>query len=100
MWGESYKLQRLLQNLIENASQYGKENDEIQIGIRQVSESMAWSTSNNERSILDDEMKSIFMPYYRILGTNAPGSGLGLAIVKEFVEQYHAHVEMRCKADG
>ena len=100
VWGESYKLQRLLQNLFENASQYGKENDEIQIGIRQVSESMAWITSNNGRSILNDEMKSIFMPYYRILGTNAPGSGLGLAIVKEFVEQHHAHIEMRCKADG
>ena len=40
------------------------------------------------------------MPYYRILGTNAPGSGLGLAIVKEIVEQHHAHIAMRRKDDG
>lgn len=98
--GEPYKLQRMLQNLIENASQYGQENGEIQIGIRQAPEGMVLSISNDGPPIPDEEMKNIFMPYYRILGTDAPGSGLGLAIVKEIVEQHHAHIEMRRKADG
>lgn len=100
VWGEPYKLQRLLQNLIENASQYGQENGEIQIGIRQAAEGMVWSIANDGAPIPDEEMKNIFMPYYRILGTDAPGSGLGLAIVKEIVEQHHAHIEMRRKPDG
>lgn len=100
VWGEPYKLQRLLQNLIENASQYGQENGEIQVEIRQTAEGMVWSIANDGPPIPDEEMKNIFMPYYRVLGTNAPGSGLGLAIVKEIVEQHHAHIEMRRKTDG
>lgn len=100
VWGEPYKLQRLLQNLIENASQYGKDDGEIQIGIRQTSTGVEWRVANDGLPIPDEEMKSIFMPYYRILGTNAPGSGLGLAIVKEIVEQHHAHIAMRRKDDG
>ncbi|MFC7297606.1 ATP-binding protein [Herminiimonas aquatilis] len=100
VWGEPYKLQRLLQNLIENASQYGKKDGEIQVDIRQSPEGMVWSISNDGPPIPDEEMKNIFMPYYRILGTDAPGSGLGLAIVNEIVEQHHAHIEMRRKADG
>jgi signal transduction histidine kinase len=100
VWGEPYKLQRLLQNLIENASQYGKDDGEIQIGIRQTAAGVEWRVANDGLAIPDEEMKSIFMPYYRILGTNAPGSGLGLAIVKEIVEQHHAHIAMRRKDDG
>ncbi len=100
VWGEPYKLQRLLQNLIENASHYGRENGDIQVCIQQSSEGMEWVVTNDGPPIPDEEMKNIFMPYYRILGGDAPGSGLGLAIVKEIVEQHHAHIEMRRKADG
>lgn len=98
--GDPYKLQRLLQNLIENASQYGKENGDIQIRIQSHSDGVVLSVSNDGRPIPDDELGNIFTPYYRILGTDAPGSGLGLAIVKEIVEQHHAHINMQRKPDG
>lgn len=100
VWGAPYTLQRLLQNLIENASQYGAPDGEIVVRVVSGRDAIAWSVENDGASIPDAEMQNIFLPYYRILGSNTPGTGLGLAIVKEIVQQHGATIHMRPKPDG
>lgn len=100
VWGEPYKIQRLLQNLIDNASQYGLPHGDIQVEIRKQPKRVLLSVSNDGEPIPDDEADKIFTPYYRVPGRESSGSGLGLAIVKEIAEQHRAKVSVHRKPDG
>lgn len=100
VWGAPYTLQRLLQNLIENASQYGKPNGEIVVRLTTRPDDVVWSVENDGMPIPQKEMQNIFMPYYRIIGSEVSGTGLGLAIVKEIAQQHGASIEMHPKSDG
>lgn len=97
---EPYKIQRLLQNLIDNASQYGSPNGDIQVEIEKQPHRVVLSVANDGEPIPASEAERIFTPYYRIPGCGSSGSGLGLAIVKEIVEQHKAQVSVHRKKDG
>lgn len=100
VWGEPYKLHRLLQNLIDNASQYGAPQGDIQVGIVKRRGAVVLSVANEGESIPEQEIGKIFAPYYRIPGRDPSGSGLGLAIVQEIAEQHRAQVSVGRNADG
>lgn len=98
--GEPYKLQRLLQNLIDNASQYGLPQGEIQVELERAADGVLLRVCNDGEPVPEAEIGKVFTPYYRIPRKESTGSGLGLAIVKEIADQHKATVEMRTKADG
>ena len=98
--GEPYKIQRLLQNLIDNASRYGSPQGDVQVALERQPHRVVLSVANDGEPIPADEISRIFTPYYRIPGHGSSGSGLGLAIVKEIAEQHHAQVSVHAKADG
>lgn len=98
--GEPYKIQRLLQNLIDNASQYGLPQGDIQVDVEKTADSIVLRVSNDGEPVPEDEIDKIFTPYYRIPRRESCGSGLGLAIVKEIAEQHKAQVGVQRKADG
>lgn len=96
--GEQSKIERLLQNLIDNASQYGTQNGVIDINLRENNQYIELSVSNDGATIPDTEKEKIFNAYYRVLGNQATGSGLGLAIVKEIVNQHQASITVENKS--
>lgn len=98
--GDRYKLERLLQNLIDNASQYGAPAGEICVALSRDNGSTALSVANDGPAIPEAEREKIFAPYYRILGNRATGSGLGLAIVKEIADQHAADVSVSTRENG
>lgn len=97
---DQYKIQRLLQNLIDNASQYGRPDGDIQVEIDKQDGRVELRVANDGEPVPEEEVEKIFAPYYRVPGNAAPGSGLGLAIVKEIAEQHKARVSVRRKKDG
>lgn len=94
---EQGKIERLLQNLIENASQYGSAPGEIEIELKRQGEWIELSIANDGPAIPDEEKEKVFLPYYRIPGSHASGSGLGLAIVQEVVNQHHGSIRIENK---
>lgn len=98
--GDPYKVERLLQNLIDNASQYGLPHGDIQVIVEEQPGRVVLSVANDGDPIPDAELGKVFAPYYRISGRPSIGSGLGLAIVKEIADQHRASVHVRRKADG
>lgn len=96
--GEQSKIERLLQNLIENASQYGAKDGLIQVELIEQNGWVELSVSNDGQPIPEAEKQKIFNAYYRVLGEKASGSGLGLAIVKEIVQQHEAHIKVEDKS--
>jgi two-component system, OmpR family, sensor histidine kinase QseC len=98
--GEQHKIERVIQNLIDNASQYGSANGLISVSLTKVADTIRLEVSNNGDIIPESEKTKVFDPYYRILGSKSFGSGLGLAIVKEIVQQHKGTIRIEDKSAG
>ena len=98
--GEQHKIERVIQNLIDNASQYGSPNGLISVSLDKVADAIHLVVSNDGDTIPDSEKIKVFDPYYRILGSKSFGSGLGLAIVKEIIQQHKGSIRIEDKSAG
>jgi len=99
--GEQHKIERVIQNLIDNASQYGSPNGLISVALNKVADTtIRLVVSNDGDSIPESEKNKVFDPYYRILGSKSFGSGLGLAIVKEIIQQHKGTIRIEDKSAG
>jgi two-component system sensor histidine kinase QseC len=98
--GEQHKLERVIQNLIDNASQYGSAHGLISVSLEKVADTICLAVGNDGDIIPESEKIKIFDPYYRILGSKSFGSGLGLAIVKEIVQQHKGSIRIEDKTAG
>lgn len=96
--GEQTKIERVIQNLIDNASKYGAQDSVIDVSVKQSDGFIELSVSNDGTPIPESEKENIFNPYYRVLGGKSSGSGLGLAIVKEILNQYQATIRVTDKS--
>jgi two-component system sensor histidine kinase QseC len=98
--GEQHKIERVIQNLIDNASQYGAAQGLIAVSLTKVFDTIHLVVSNDGDTIPQSEKIKVFDPYYRILGSKSFGSGLGLAIVKEIVQQHKGSIRIEDKSAG
>lgn len=98
--GEQHKIERVIQNLIDNASQYGSVHGLISVSLAKVANTIRLVVSNDGDTIPDSEKIKVFDPYYRILGSKSFGSGLGLAIVKEIIQQHKGSIRIEDKSAG
>lgn len=97
--GDTDQLERLLQNLIDNAVVYGEKDSVIEISLARVDEQyLELIVANDGPPIADSQKEKVFDPYYRVLGGGSSGSGLGLAIVKEIVLQHGGQIYIRDKS--
>lgn len=94
------QIERLTQNLLENASNYGVAPGTIHLIVRPSSERLELVVENDGESIPEIEKERIFIPYYRVLRKESSGSGLGLAIVKEIANQHEAILTVEDKTPG
>ncbi|WP_374582388.1 sensor histidine kinase [Pseudoduganella sp.] len=100
VWGEPTQLRRLLQNLVDNASQHGAPHGEIQVRLSRWDQCAVLEVANDGAPIPEQEIDKLFTPYYRLPGAVPGGHGLGLAIVQEIVDLHHGKVEISRKPDG
>jgi two-component system, OmpR family, sensor histidine kinase QseC len=98
--GEQHKIERVIQNLIDNASQYGSAQGLISVSLDKVANTVRLIVSNDGDTIPQSEKTKVFDPYYRILGSKSFGSGLGLAIVKEIIQQHKGTIRIEDKSAG
>ena len=90
-------LQRILQNLIENALRYG-DNLPIEISLTSNQQQIELCVIDQGPGIPPEHQSDIFQPFYRLeasRNTNTGGNGLGLAIVSQLCELYDWHIEVK-----
>ena len=92
---EPIKLQRLIHNLLDNASRYGPSNSEIVVVVEVVDQFVVLEVRNGGPMVPLELRERVFEPYYRLPNNVAEGSGLGLAIVKEIADQHEAKVSLQ-----
>ncbi len=83
-------IERVLQNLIDNALRYTADGGEVRLAIRPRGEHMEISVADTGCGIATEHLPHIFERYWRVAGADetTPGtsSGLGLAIVKRMLD--------------
>ncbi len=88
-------LKELIENLIQNAIQYNRENGFIRVRTDQNAEHPCLSVQDNGIGIPKSQQERIFERFYRIdksRSRETGGTGLGLAIVKHIAEIHDAKI--------
>lgn len=92
-------LANIINNLLENAVKYSKENVNIEIDYKEEKdESILISIKDNGIGIPPKERKYVFDKFYRstnISNKNIPGIGLGLSYVKLLITAHKGEISMK-----
>lgn len=84
--GDKEQLTTVIKNLIDNSFKYVEPDGEIEIKVEKNR-----FTISNTSNILEEEIKNIWLPFYRIdkARNRKVGTGLGLTIVKQILENHN-----------
>ena len=91
-------IDRALQNLIDNALRFCKENDYINIQVETQSNKVKVSIADSGKGIKEEELPYIFERYYKG-GEDEFSTGLGLAIVKGIIELHQTNIEVESRVN-
>lgn len=89
-------IQRLLENLIENAIKYTPEGGEINVTLLTDNHSVTTSISDTGEGISSEDLPYIFDRFYRAdKQRQTEGTGLGLAIVKRILQLHDSEIDVK-----
>jgi two-component system sensor histidine kinase QseC len=98
MLGDSFALQTLISNLIENASKYSGEAGEIRVSVTATDTLVVLTVEDSGPGIPPEQHDKVFERFYR--GANGRqdsgrvGSGIGLAIVQHIADIHGAQIKL------
>jgi two-component system, OmpR family, sensor histidine kinase TctE len=92
--GNPTLLRELIRNLVDNALLYTPNGGTVTVRVMDdpFGQVVVLQVEDSGPGISVSEREQVFLPFYRVLGTNVDGSGLGLAIVREIAQQHGAEV--------
>ena len=96
-------IERVLNNLLDNAFKYSPENSTIEINLRKQGESIRLSVIDQGEGVAEEEQDLVFKRFFRTASARAntqQGSGLGLAIVKNLVYNLQGDVGVESRPEG
>ncbi|MBF0409513.1 MAG: hypothetical protein HQM10_19390 [Candidatus Riflebacteria bacterium] len=84
---DQYLLERILDNLLNNAVKYSSENGKIAVSMLEHNNFVEIRVESEGHIVPENEREKIFEKFYRLenVGDNIPGTGLGLYLVRKFV---------------
>lgn len=94
------KMERILLNLISNATKFTRPGDTIEVGVYDKDNHVILSVKDNGIGIPEDKLLQIFERFKQVdplLSRAHEGSGIGLAIVKSLVEMHEGTIGVKSK---
>ncbi len=90
------KIERVINELINNAIKYTPENGTINVSLSQMNSQVRFSVKDNGMGMSKEVCEKIFERFYRANSAKlqAKGSGLGLSIAKELVEMHDGNIHV------
>ena len=79
-WLDVTLISRLLQNLIDNAARYGRENGHIWVTLRRVEGEVLLSVRDDGIGIPADRLEHIWQRFYQVESARGAGGGAGLGL--------------------
>jgi signal transduction histidine kinase/DNA-binding NarL/FixJ family response regulator len=94
---DPYALERVINNLVENAFKYTHENGRISIGLSGTDKAVKMMVSDTGIGMPAEQMEHIFEPYYQISHQkqNIQGIGMGLYMVKMIIDQVKGRIKVQ-----
>ncbi|UCS94792.1 HAMP domain-containing histidine kinase [Echinicola marina] len=92
---DAFHLSNIINNLLDNANKYSREEPEILLKLVEHSDGFTITIKDNGMGMSKDSVKKIFDKFYRVPTGNVhdvKGFGLGLAYVKTMVEEHHGEI--------
>ncbi|MEV0974317.1 sensor histidine kinase [Microtetraspora glauca] len=101
--GEAVLVERLVQNLVENAIRHNHAGGEVWVSTRRRTDRVELVVSNTGLPVPRYEIETIFEPFRRLHGDRLRsdrGSGLGLSIVRVVAEAHDGTVTAEPREEG
>jgi signal transduction histidine kinase len=98
--GKSEGLKRCLQNLLDNATRYGRD---VELQIEDGPDALTLYVRDSGPGIPEQELERVFEPFYRVEGSRNPstgGSGLGLSIARNLAHSMGGDVTLHNREGG
>ena len=101
-WIDRTQFDKVISNLLSNAFKYSNDDGEVTVCLKQESDSLELSVSDNGIGIDEDSLKHIFDRFYQ--GSNSrrmhiDGTGIGLNLCKMIVAMHHGTIEAQNRTD-
>ncbi|WML58055.1 substrate-binding domain-containing protein [Neobacillus sp. PS2-9] len=94
---DSIRLKQVLLNLLENAIKYNREGGKVKI-ISHIEENiMVIHIVDTGVGLSIEEYHKVFVPFYRVEGTQEEGTGIGLSLVKQLVHLMGGEISVSSK---
>ncbi len=92
---------RIINNLVDNAIKYTPENGNIQLELAVVGAKICIIVNDTGIGIEKDNLERVFKPYYQISTKkrNIQGVGMGLSIVKKILDDMNGSIEIESTPD-
>jgi two-component system sensor histidine kinase TctE len=91
--GDALLLKELLNNLIDNAIRYGRDDGTVTVRLK-TTPRVAIEVEDDGRGIPEQDRERVFERFYRVSGSSSSGCGLGLAIVRQIAQVHGASVHL------
>lgn len=101
--GDAILLERIAQNLVENAVRHNHSGGEVWVTTRQRGELVELVVANTGPTVPPYELETIFEPFRRLHADRLRsdrGSGLGLSIVRAIVDAHSGTITARPREEG
>ncbi len=95
--GDIPLIDRVFNNLLDNAIKFCKKGDEIEIRISKQTDQILVEIEDTGAGISEADLKHVFDRFHKSIVRNKSGSGLGLAIVKNVLELHESKYGIRSK---
>lgn len=92
MRGDGLLLTEMMNNLLDNALRYTREDGHVTVRIKLADGELQISIEDDGIGIPAEQREAVFERFYRVLGTGQTGCGLGLAIVREIAARHGGRV--------
>ena len=104
--GNKFLMERMLQNLIDNAYKYGNEDGHIYVSLRENNDKAFLSVKDDGIGISEEDRPFVFERFFRSDrsrnrdGNAVAGNGLGLSMVLKIAEMHGGIVNLECPDSG
>jgi PAS domain S-box-containing protein len=96
-------IERVLANLLDNASKYSPPDSPIAVSARAVGSALELRVDDRGPGVVPEDYERIFEPFYRrrrMSTSMPPGHGLGLAICRSIVASHGGHIWVASRPSG
>lgn len=98
VWGDPYRIEQVLQNLIQNAFVYTPVGKSVTATLAQEDGRAVFCIRDTGSGISEEDLPNIFTKYYRVNRARNPKStGLGLSIANEIMRYHHGTLRVESR---